>query len=154
MNAIESVVVRQATVADIPAIVALGQTFLKTTAYGHLLGRVADRSLETVCRLCFEHGAIFIADDEGGALGFIALLGVPHPFTGEGFADEIAWFVEPSARGEQRVGPLLLGAAELWATSRGFGMIKMVAPADHPIVGRYYRRRGYTEAETTYYKRL
>lgn len=150
----ESVSIRAAGMADVPAVLRLARSFLTSTAYGQILGVVDDDALGNVCRLVQEHGVIFLAEDDGGAVGFLAMLGVPHPFTGEGFADEIAWFVEPHARGNRRIGPLLLGAAEDWATRRELGMIKMVAPAGDETVGRYYRSRGYVQAETVFYKRL
>lgn len=149
-----SLVITIAGEADLPAIVTLARSFLNTTAYGQLLGTATDGTLENAARLVIQHGRIFLAADDGGAVGFLAILGVPHPFTGSGFADEIAWFVEPRARGDQNIGPQLLALAEDWATSQGLGMIKMVAPADSPAVSRFYRRHGYTEGETTFYKRL
>lgn len=149
-----SLTIREANLSDMAAVISLARSFLSTTSYGKLLGTVQDQALENAARLVMTHGVIFLAEDDGGPIGFLALLGVPHPFTGSGFADEIAWFVEPRARGDLRLGPQLMALAEDWATRQRLGMIKMVAPADTPTVSRFYRRHGYTEGETVFYKRL
>ena len=54
-------------------------------------------------------------------------------------AGEVAWWVEPDARGWPRA----LRRAERWAAEMGAHQIQMIAPATNARVGRLYQRRGY-----------
>jgi GNAT superfamily N-acetyltransferase len=90
--------------------------------------------------------------DPGGLVGMIALFCAPHPITGEPYADELCWWVEPAYR-RGNLGLKLLRCAERWATTKGATMLKMVAPEGTDI-GRFYERVGYRAVETAYQKRL
>jgi GNAT superfamily N-acetyltransferase len=82
----------------------------------------------------------------------IAVVELPNLITGDLYAEEVAWWVEPNRRG-LRLGPQLIAVAEEWATTRGLRSIKMVAPIPSQV-GRYYERRGYVALETAYLKVL
>lgn len=140
--------IRAATIDDADAIVTLAEHFLSQTAYGALLPVTRERLVALVDPICTS-GVIFV-DDEGGALvGFLALVAGEHPYSGVAFAEELAWWVEPAYRG--RRGLALLEAAEAWARGHALAFLKMVAPADSAI-GALYRRRGYTAVEVAYQK--
>lgn len=85
-------------------------------------------------------------------VGMLAIVAIPHPMTGQIYAEEIAWWVEPDYRGGT-LGPKMLRAAEDWATTNGANVIKMVAPAGS-TVGSFYERIGYTPVETAFIKRI
>lgn len=91
--------------------------------------------------------------DAGAVCGFLALVDVENPITGENYADEIVWWVEPGYRGALKAGPALLDAAEAWATAKGLTLIKMVAPWGSRV-GRFYLRHGYRPIEIAYAKTL
>jgi GNAT superfamily N-acetyltransferase len=100
-----------------------------------------------------------VADDAGSGVmvggqlaGGIAVVELPNLITGDLYAEEVAWWVEPNRRG-LRLGPQLIAVAEEWATTRGLRSIKMVAPIPSQV-GRYYERRGYVALETAYLKVL
>lgn len=152
--------IRQATVEDKPALTAMALNFMASTAYGQLL-RPAEGMLDRLIDLVLENGAIFIAEvnsvqfasGRNQPIGMLAVVVVPHPVTGEDFVDEVAWWVEPAYR-NATVGPRLLHHMEGWACMKGLHMVKMVAPADAPDVGEFYRRSGYMAVETAWLKVL
>ena len=73
-----------------------------------------------------------------------------HPISGKKTASEVAWWVDPSARGS--IGIALLRRAEAWAKTTGAVRMQMVAPNER--VGEFYRRVGYEKAETAWSRRL
>jgi GNAT superfamily N-acetyltransferase len=97
-------------------------------------------------------GTILVAEVDGRVVGMICLALVPHLLTGQLYVDEVAWWVDPAHRGGT-AGPRLLKAAEQWAVQNHANLIRMVAPCGSDA-GRYYRRCGYKEVETTFSKAL
>lgn len=149
--------IRQAIEDDVPALIAMAQAFVETTAvYGRLF-KATPESLEHLARLLFQFGdqaAILLAcEDEGPCFGMLAIVASPHPISGALYADEVVWWIDPSHRGAMRAGPKLLRAAENWARDRNCNMVKMVAPHGS-TVGRFYERLGYEPVESAYAKVL
>lgn len=142
--------VRLATVDDVDAVVELGLEFLETSTYRQLGAGDPDTIARLLCTV-LDHGAVFLATVDEAVVGMIAVLMVPHIFSGETFCDEVAWFVKPAHRG--RAGILLLQAAERWAVQNHAKLVKMVAP-EGTTVGDLYRRKGYTVIETAFVKVL
>lgn len=145
--------IREADDADLNAIVAMGGRFLRGTDYR---GRIDDRP-EVRARLADElirnpHGVILVAEEMGQMelVGFLALVLFDHPMSGQRFCTEMAWWVEPHARG--RVGVQLLKQGEEWAKLHGAEVMQMVAPT--PEVERLYEKKGYTAIERTYQRAL
>lgn len=145
--------IRRAVAEDTPTIVRLVGAFISSTQYRGFVKFVPEQ-LVLVVDLLLEHGVIFLAERDGEALGFIAAWKQPDPYTAELIGEELAWFVDPGARGMARVGYKLLGCLEDWARQEGLAVLKMVAPADSPRVGLYYTRHGYEPVETAYLKRF
>ena len=142
--------IRLATLDDVDAVVELGLEFLASSSYARLGTGDPDAIARLLCTV-LEHGAVLLAVDGDQVVGMIALLIVPHLFSGETYCDEVAWFVKPAARG--RHGIALIRAAEGWAMQKGAKMVKMVAP-EGSTVGLLYSRRGYQVIETAYIKVL
>lgn len=143
---------RHAAASDKSALVALGLRFLATVDTYKFL-TPSREALERAVDLSLDYGVVIVAELETRIVGMIGLLALPHPLTGEGYADEVAWWVDPEHRGALRAGPLLLGLAEEWAQGEGLSMVKMVAPLPSRV-GRFLERRGYWPIETAYVKRL
>lgn len=144
--------IREATQEDRELVLELARWFMRTSSYSQFQGPPAQ--LEQLFLLVLEHGVIYVSEDQGGELdGFIALVAVPHPFNGEFYAEEVAWFVRPDRRGGS-TGPRLLAAAEEWTRQKDLFALKMSAPVDTPTVGRFYQRSGYEAIETAYMKRV
>lgn len=113
---------------------------------------VTPAALIPMYQLVLDQGVCLVADAGDRLAGFLALVALPHPLTGQLYGDEIAWWVEPEYR-RGRVGPQLLVAAEQWARQMGCQSVKMVAPFKS-TVGAFYERCGYTAVETAYAKQL
>lgn len=143
-------IVRQATGADEEACLRMARQFRDHSRYVEFQG--PDDALRALFQVLLEHGVIFVAEDEGGVVGMLALLVAPHPLTGARYADEVAWWMDPDCR-DGRTAFRLLEAAEEWCCSRHLICLRMVAPSDQPSVARIYLRRGYEAVETSYCKR-
>lgn len=142
--------IREATALDEDRIVHLAIRFLETTPYGKLIP-YNESTIRTLIGTILQMGAVFVAEDKAGTVvGMIALVVIPSPISGELYAEEIAWFVEPEHRGGT-VGPRLMGVAERWAATNGANLFKMVAPSGTDV-GDFYARRGYVATETSYVK--
>jgi GNAT superfamily N-acetyltransferase len=144
------VTIRHATAADRPRVLELVDHFLAATQYGTLLG--LPHCGPDLFDLALTVGVIFLADVDAELIGMLALLALGHPLTGQPYAEELAWWVEPAHR-IGLAGPKLLRAGEEWATTRGCFCIKMTAPHGS-TVGAFYERRGYEPIESSYAKKL
>lgn len=141
--------IRRALPEDMDRLIEMGQRFVAETEYAGLIKADPERITETVMRIATNpDGAIFVSGN-GSVTGMIAMLIYEHPFSGERMASEMAWWVEPEARGS---GVKLLRAAEEWARERGAVAVQMVAPTER--VGALYSRLGYKAFETSYQRRL
>jgi GNAT superfamily N-acetyltransferase len=96
---------------------------------------------------------MFLAEDEDGPFGMLILVAVPNPLSGEVFAEELCWWVEPHRRGALKAGPALLQHAEAWTRAKGITTLKMVAPANTEV-GLFYARQGYHAVETAWAKTI
>jgi GNAT superfamily N-acetyltransferase len=148
--------IREATVADAPAIATLGLHF--AAAYGGDYIAPTREALEGLAAVLVAQPActILVAqlEETGALVGFIALAAGLNPFDGAHLlVEELAWWVEPDARRAGQVGARLLSAAEDWARANGLAVLKMVAP-HQSRVARFYERYGYVPVETSYTKRL
>lgn len=150
-------VIRAAVISEVEELVQMCLRFLRTTHYYEVLERDAnEESLGGLIMTLFgegERACMLVAQDRDGAIvGGIGLLASSHPCTGQLYADELVWWVEPAHRGTS-IGPHLLKAGEDWARQQGATLIKMIAPIASDI-GRYYERQGYHAIETAFYKEL
>ena len=147
--------IREAVLEDAPAIATLGLHF--AAAYGGDYIAPTREALEALAQVLVAQPSctVLVAEAAPGAIvGFIALAGGLNPFDGANLlVEELAWWVEPTARHGGQVGARLLGAAEDWARAQGLRVLKMVAP-HQSRVARFYERYGYVPVETSYTKRL
>lgn len=145
--------IRLGTLADVSRLMTLAHHFLDSTIYGGLLA-LSDDHVEALIHVALSRGVIFVWEDPTGRLiGFIAMAGpFEHQLSGDSFAEEIAWWVEPDQR-RTDIGRALLAEAEAWAIGAGICVLKMIAPTGSGI-GRYYETLGYQPVEMAYMKRL
>jgi GNAT superfamily N-acetyltransferase len=145
-----SLTTRPATVADVPALVAMGQQFLAASSYhAHLASNPDQMATFATSLIDSPNGAVFVLDHDGRPVGVIGLVVFAHPLSGERMASECFWWAGDEARGH---GLSLLHAAEAWAREQGAERLQMVAP--EPRVGRLYRRFGYQWIEESYQRSL
>jgi GNAT superfamily N-acetyltransferase len=147
-----AVTIREATVADRDAIVALALAQFAESIYGRLMGAIDPVLVGLHVDLGMSHGMVLVAVEGDVVVGFIGVVAHAHPLNGEGFMRELAWTVAPAHR-RGRVGPALLAEVENWGKRSGLSMIEMSAP-EGSTVGRFYKLCGYDPVETAYFKRL
>jgi GNAT superfamily N-acetyltransferase len=136
-------------------VVEMCLRFFASSVYSYL-GTPDEERVSILFDLSNKLGICLVADGGAQLWGFIAFVALDHPISGELYAAEQAWWVEPAAR-RGRVGPKLLHAAEEWCRSRSIHMIQMVAPLElngSCPVGDYYQVMGYRALETAFFKRL
>lgn len=136
--------IREATDADIDRIVEMSMHFL-----AFLKIEPDPQQLGQTIGLAFEHGVILLAERQLEVIGMLAVVILPHAFTGKPIADEVAWWVEPEHRNGREAYNLLRSAID-WSRQRGVSVLKMVAPAASPEVGAFYERVGFTLVESAY----
>jgi len=145
-------VIRAATHADIPAIVALGRAFLETSPYQAWLEENPDQlAAMTTVLLESPAGHVVVADVGEAVVGFLALVVVPHDLSAALTAKEVCWYVRPETRG---VGLRLLRAAERWARAQGARTVQMIAPRKAPRVEALYVALGYEPVEVVFQRTL
>jgi GNAT superfamily N-acetyltransferase len=142
-------VIREATLADVPVLVELGERF-RAEYYSEILASNTEQMTEVARRLiAIDHGLLLV-DDRGGALvGMLGGFVYDHPISGSRTAVEMFWYVMPEFRG---AGIRLLKRFERWAHDAGASLLQMIAPSSE--VGSMYERMGFTYVETTYQKGL
>lgn len=142
--------IREATLEDVPAIVAMGQRFLAETVYRDRLANSPGHMRALAERLVAgEMSAVFVDEIDGALHGMLGLFVFEHPMSGEQVAAEAFWWVDPEVRGR---GLQLLRRAEVWARAAGATVLHMIAPTDD--VARLYERLRFTRLETTYGRTL
>lgn len=146
------VTIREMTAEDVPAVLAMGTVFLQTIYRGVLdpdqtaLARLGAYFMDLVDKA----GAVsFLAVRDGALVGMIALMIFDHPMSGERTCSELAWWVNPDARG---CGVRLFRTAEAWARAQGAVAMHVTAP--NADVERFYARVGYTPIERSFQRRL
>jgi len=150
--------IRHATLADVDDLTLMGARFQAESIYGHWFSE----NFEQMDRLAMflinnADGVILVADDEDvGLVGMLALLCSPHPWSGERCCGELAFFVDPAARGS--MGARLLSAGRHYAREQGAVFMLMVSPSVPDIVedrtGTLYQRCGFAPLERGWILRL
>jgi len=99
-----------------------------------------------------EFYAVFTSEDS--LIGVMGVMFAPDSFTGMPAAVESFWFVDPEHRKSGRVALKMMQAYEADAEKRGCRMIHMCHLADLNAegLGNFYKRRGYSPAESHYRK--
>lgn len=147
-------ILRPATFADIAALVEHGRAFLSGVAPGYTLDTDGlPRDLAAL--IASPDGFALVAEADGRVAG--ALLGIAFKpiMCVERDAREIAWWIEPEARGS-RVSLRMLGAFEAWGRERGCRSAIIVTVPDFspPSLRSYLARRGYRFAEEAHVRPL
>lgn len=142
--------IRQATIADVSAIVEMARLFYATTEYR----KWADFNDETVKNLTetlVKDHVLLVADEDGELKGMVALFVAPFMFNADVTAAyEVAWWVNPDAQGIG-VGKALLAAIEPACKARGCTAIQMVhLSTSPPQAAAIYEHMGYAHTESSF----
>lgn len=138
--------IREATVDDIPHIVAMGAKMAAQAKLDEHVGYDPESVANTLEFLIKNPDGILICDDDG----MIGGLAHPHPFNlSVKVGQELFWYSESN-------GAALLEAAEAKAKTIGVKFWTMICEESMrpQAVGRLYKRRGYRLLEHSYIKEL
>lgn len=139
--------IRRATLSDLPEIMRMGREFLSLTPMGDV-----EASQEAVAKLIEQLECFLVHERDGKLDAMIAMLVYPHYFNPSVLAaQELFWWCDPEARGKG-VAAKLLSAAEGWAREKGAHSVQMLAmeSLEPERVGAMYAKRGYVPLERSY----
>lgn len=147
--------IRDAKVADVDALIAMGHKFLGKSPFAGLTDMVDDDLAWAICNL-IDNGVVFVAEKEGEIVGAIAGQISPLWFNRRSkVAVELAWWVDEDSRnGRAAIG--LLRFFEEWAKAKGATMIAMsdlTIDNANPL-GPLFAKLGYSMAERSHVKGL
>ncbi len=142
--------IRWATKEDVPALLVMAEQFMEEY-YSETLPFNAE-SMTTLLEGLIENpsGFLLVSEHQEKVVGTIGVLAYDHPFTGQACSSELFWWMEPEARGNID-SMRLLRHAEKWVKTNRIPWMHMVAPNDR--LKSFYKRLGYSELETHFYKK-
>ena len=151
------VIVRSATVKDIPSYMDLAEAFVATTPINHIIPFDRDGTASFVeGALDNENMTVLVAEDTGELIGITAAIAYPMYFNpAKLVAQELWWYIKPDARGGT-ASKMLLQEIENWGRSKHAQAMFMVA-LDNDRVGtmvKLYGRLGYAPTERAFVKEL
>jgi GNAT superfamily N-acetyltransferase len=136
--------IRKATAEDIPRMVEMGRRFREESTYSKYM---ADNP-ECMTKLgenLLKCGGILVIEESGALVGMLGWVLHDHFISGERFAGEVFWWVEPEHRGD---GIKLLNAAKAESKAAGAKYMQMIAPTKR--IAAAYRHMGFEFVESTY----
>ena len=142
--------IRIATQEDIPRIVELGSRSLQDGPYAGLIDDVPSQAAYCAHEV-MDKGRILLGEEEGQVVGLIGFILANHHFSGQRYAAELMWYIEPEHR-KGGPGLKLLWEAEKQAKEMGAESFLFTAPNED--VAALYKRFGYDKLEVTYRKTL
>ncbi len=148
--------IRRATEADMPALVAMGQNFFAATGFADIVPFDDESFRVTVKHLLSGDSVCLVAESDGAVVGAVGALAYPFYFNREHkTGQEIFWWLEPEHRCG-RTGMQMFAALETWARDVGCKSFSMIAldAVDAEKVGKIYQRCGYRASEHSYIKEL
>lgn len=146
--------VRDATEADVDAIVSMSSKFYATTNYRSYVN-MDEETVANLVRMLIGTSIMLVAEDGGEIVGMAGMVIAPFLFNaGIKGAHEVVWWVSPDTRGSG-AGKGLLAAVEQRAKDRGCRIIQMMTlSTSPPQAGAMYERIGYAHSETCYTKEV
>jgi len=149
-------VLNLATEKDIPELVRMSYLFHIEGPYKEeeYYPEEVSNLLHTLIQSPVSTVIVSLVDDK--TVGFIAGTVMKNFTNTEKTAAELAWWVDHDYRGTQ-AGVRLREAFEFWAKriqGAKFSSMGILSGMNEKVLDRYYRRNGYTKAETVYKKEL
>lgn len=142
--------VRPGTPADRDVLIALAAQFYAESPHG--LGTPNPLRLTANVDYLLARGLLSVAEDRGGSVrGLLGTVVQDHPLVGVRTGFELAWYVQPAARGGS-AGARLVRDAEAAVVAAGGTRMQIGAPDAQ--VAHFLERLGYRAVETTYVKEL
>lgn len=150
--------IRPAIPNDIFHLIDMGEAFHREAGIAARDERLAfDKdSFSYTAAMLMNAGLLLVMEKNGDVVAMAALDGAPCWFNRNyTMGREQFWYVKPEHRG--RGSHLLLEALEALAKARGIQMFDVVAEeagARSQVLGRFYRKAGYAQAEHVFRKVL
>jgi GNAT superfamily N-acetyltransferase len=151
-------IARQATVNDLPQLMALGYGFYNESPYTKY-GPISEPRLRGVLEQLINDPSmcIIVADNaDGRPQGMLGLILVPVFFLdGTRHSQELFWYVAPEAR-KNGAGKSMMLAGEAWSRENGAHAMQMSVInglGDSEIIRRY-KKAGFRLRESNYVKEL
>lgn len=145
--------IREATDADLDALVQMGGEFHDSTPYAlELADNPAQYRAIGAGLIASPSGVLLLCERDGQSVGMLGGAIFDHPLSGERTAGEMFWYAVPAHRGA--TGVRLLRAFEAWARARGAVYLQMVQPAWADRVGELYASMGYQKIEVAWTRHL
>lgn len=143
--------IRNATQADVEAIVSMSARFYATTSYAEFADFDPDAAAN-LANLMIDTGVMLIAETDR-PVGMVGLIVSPFLFNAaHKTACEVVWWVDDDQRGSG-AGVALLRAIEPACRAHGCTAIQMVHLANSPPqAALLYERLGYVHSESSYTK--
>lgn len=147
--------IRPATVSDFPRIVELGSRSLMDGPYAGIIRDNPEQGKKCAA-MVLEHGVVLLAQKAGRVVGLLGFIVADHHFSGQRYATELMFYIEPEHRTVKGFGDSfaleLMREAERLAEIMGAESFAFTAPS--AAVGQFYQRYGYRELEIVYQKVL
>ncbi len=145
--------IRKATEADVPAIVAMARKFYATTSYAEF-APMDDGAVAALVRQLMD-SVMLVHETDGRIDGMVGLVVAPFMFNNAvKAAYEVVWWVDPQARGGI-AGKALLEAVEPACKALGCSIVVMVHLHNSPPqAAALYERMSYHHTESSYTKRI
>src|SRR5688572_6291922 len=139
---------RIANIQDFDLVFSMAKKFAEASGYSKHMEEDKIKAIITdLLNGPQERKIIILHGEEGLLAGLVA----PFTFGTALMATEVAWWVEPDARGKN-VGAELMDAFEFWAKKVGCSLV-IVSSIDDKV-GKYYEKRGYKLHERAYLKEV
>lgn len=148
--------VRLAKKEDLPVLLRMAKNFFQASPYrGMKFDREKTKKMfEGVIEGSLHDAVVLVSIHLEKVTGMIIGMANQPAFSSNKIATELAWWVEPDARGSR--GSLLLYAAyEDWAKRIGCSHVHgAYLPGVSPDLDGFYKKRGYFQVESSYIKTL
>lgn len=142
--------IRTATSRDLPRIVELGSRSLVDGPYAGIIEDNPEQSSKFAEHM-LSNGHILLAEDDGEVVGLLGFIVADHHFSGQRYATELMFYVEPEHR---KGGAALKLFWECERMAKELGAKTMVFTAPNDGVAALYKRFGYRQLEIAYSKAL
>lgn len=148
--------IRQATRDDMQALHRMARHFIEYGKHATFMS-ITDADLEaSIGRLLDAGLCVFVAELNGDVVGMlVAAITSPWFAPHIRMASELAWWMEPEARGTT-IAIRLVKEYESWAVKHGAQIITMSSLSNESAdrVGNMLRRLGYAQGESTHLKEI
>lgn len=147
---------RLATLADIPLLIEFAKSFHKASPYRGMRfdAKKGKEFFEGVISGRLEDHVCIVALKDLQPIGFlVGAASQPH-FSSTKVAMELGWWIEEKHR-HSRASLLIYQAYEDWAIRIGCSHVQgAYLPGVSPPLDEFYKRRGYTQVESSFLKTL